>query len=380
MVHDPMKSCKSAQNGFRAPRRWRSATNRTLPIRRLGTRCLSAAFCAVLSLPLTAVSPLTAVPVPSISSSAPFLHFESSDASLAHAAIAERIVAVVGQHAILLSDLKQRCMPFLLRIYQSVPDGPARAANVSQVYQYVLDQMINEELEAQAARKAGVEITSEQIDAAIEQTAAQNGLTANEILVEAKRTGLSVQSYREELRRQLIQRAMMEYRMRNRVNVGESDLRQTYRRLSLEERMQQTQRTLALHLPAGRTDEEVQRSREQAEALATRARAGEDFRQLIAEHAKGSQSGLRPPLPPMQEPDLVQRATMALEVGEVSEPVRMGGDWVLFQVIERPPSDLPPYNEARAQIHERVYLEKLNTARQNWLRGLRRRTHVEVRL
>lgn len=309
-----------------------------------------------------------------------FLSATRGGSSVAHAAIAERIVAVVGQHAILLSDLKQRSMPFLLRIYQSVPEGPARAANISQVYQYVLDQMISEELEADAARKAGVEITSEQIDAAIEQTAAQNGLTANDILVEAKRTGLSVQNYREELRRQLIQRAMMEYRMRSRVNVSESDLRQTYRRISLEERMQQTQRTLALHLPAGRTEDDLRKSRERAESLATRARSGEDFRELIAKHAKGSKSGLRPPLPPMQEPDVIQRATMALDVGEVSEPVRVDGDWVLYQVIERPPSELPPYNEARAQIHERVYMEKLTTARQNWLRGLRRRTHVEVRL
>jgi peptidyl-prolyl cis-trans isomerase SurA len=69
-----------------------------------------------------------------------------------------------------------------------------------------------------------------------------------------------------------------------------------------------------------------------------------------------------------------------LDVGEVSDPILIGDSWVVFKVLERPPSQIPPYVEARAQVHERVYMEKLTTAREHWLKGLRRRTHVEVRL
>ena len=298
----------------------------------------------------------------------------------AQAAIVERIVAVVGEDAILLSDLKERAMPYLLRIYAQIPEGPARAANISQLYRMVLDNMIDEELEYDAARKAGVEITDEQVDAAIEQTAAQNGISVNEILVEAKRSGLSVQNYREELRRQLIQRSMMELRLRGRINVNENDLRASYRRLVLEERMQQPQRTLALYLPFGQTEEERAKNSALAQEIADRAKQGEDFRSLIETYATSSKSGLRPQAPPMQEPKEIQRATMALEVGETSAPIQMQGQWLIIQVIERPPSELPPYTEAREQVHERVYMEKITAARKHWLDGLRRRTHVEVRL
>ena len=61
------------------------------------------------------------------------------------------------------------------------------------------------------------------MDAAIAQTAAQNNLSVNQMLVEAKRSGLSVRDYREELRRQLIQRSMMELRVRGRINITEND-------------------------------------------------------------------------------------------------------------------------------------------------------------
>jgi len=298
----------------------------------------------------------------------------------AHAAIVERVVAIVGQEAILLSDLKERALPYLVRIYAQVPEGPARSANISQLYTMVLDTMIDEQLESDAATKAGVDITDEQVDAAIEQTAAQNNISINEILVEAKRSGLSIKNYREELRRQLIQRAMIEVRLRGRINVAESDLKSSYRRLTLEERMQKPQRTLALYLSPGRTESERVTNRKLAQSIAQRAKQGEDFRTLIDTYSTSSNSGLRPQAAPAQEPKEIQRATMALEVGETSDPIQIQGQWLIIQVIERPPSELPAYNEARAQIHERVYMEKITTARKHWLDSLRRGTHVEKRL
>ncbi len=296
------------------------------------------------------------------------------------AAIVERVVAIVGEDAILLSDLKERSLPYLLRIYAQIPEGPARAANVSQLYRMVLSTMVDEELESDAARAAGVEITDEQVDAAIEQTAAQNGISVNEILVEAKRSGLSIKNYRDELRRQLVQRSMIELRLRGRINVTESDLQKAYRQLALDERLQQPQRTLALFLPTGDTPAEQEKYRNLAQEISAQARQGEDFRSLIETHSTSSRSGLRPEAPPFQEPKEIQRATLILEVGETSPPIRYKGQWLILQVIERPPSELPPYNEARAEVHERVYMEKIGAARKHWLEGLRRRTHVELRL
>ena len=78
---------------------------------------------------------------------------------VAEAAIVERVVAVVGQYAILLSDLKERSLPYLLRVYATVPEGPQRAGNISQIYDFVLNQMIDERLEEDAARYALVEIS-----------------------------------------------------------------------------------------------------------------------------------------------------------------------------------------------------------------------------
>src|SRR5664280_2990320 len=51
----------------------------------------------------------------------------------AMATIVERVVAVVGERAILMSDLRERARPFLVRIHQELPAGAQRAAAISPV-------------------------------------------------------------------------------------------------------------------------------------------------------------------------------------------------------------------------------------------------------
>ena len=55
-------------------------------------------------------------------------------ASTARATIVERIVAVVGDRPILLSELRLRARPYLLQIAQKAQPGPQRAAAESQLF------------------------------------------------------------------------------------------------------------------------------------------------------------------------------------------------------------------------------------------------------
>lgn len=298
----------------------------------------------------------------------------------AEAAIVERIVAIVGEKAILLTDLRERALPLLLRVHATVPAGPQRSATISQVYKNILDRMVEEELEEQAADNSGITVTAQEVDEALARVSAQNRLAINQVLVEAKRSGLSVKSYREELRRQLLQAKMSQLRLRGRVQVTERDIEIAYRDIVMQERLQQTQRTLRLRLPIGTTKDEQEQQRARAESLAERAQKGEDFRALIEEYATSAGSGLAAPLPPEQEPKSIQRASVILDVGQTSPPIKHGNDWVILQIIERPPSQLPPLADVRAEMHQQVYMEKMEAARRHWIEGLRRRTHVEVRL
>jgi peptidyl-prolyl cis-trans isomerase SurA len=298
----------------------------------------------------------------------------------AEAAIIERVVAVVGEQAILFSDLRERALPFLVRVYENVPEGPQRAAALNQVYTVVLQRMVEEELEDAAAARMGIVVTSQEIDDALGRIAGQNNLSRNALLAEAKRSGLSVAQYREELRRQVLQAKITNIRLQGRIRVTEADMKAAYKGYQVDERLKATQRTLRLVLPLGATPEQQASQLKKAEEIVRRAKAGEDFRALVEEFPPLPGSGLAKPLAPAEEPEAIRRASVVLDIGEVSAPIRTNNSLMILQVVERPPSDLPSYDDARDQLQQRVYMEKMAKARQNWLNSLKKRTHVEVKL
>lgn len=306
--------------------------------------------------------------------------------NVARATIVERVVAVVGERAILLSDLKQRATPFLLKVHgQEMPDAQRNAA-ISQVYRATLDRMVEEELEHKAAAQARITVTSEEIDQALRVIASQNGIPPEQLIDEAKRQGMTETQYRAELRRQVLQQKMANLRLQGRIRVTEDDLQSTYQRLVMQERAQLDFRAaqLVLVIPRGADEATIAQKRALANQLQARANAGEDFSELVRKYSDDEASkqfgGLLPPQKPIEQPEPIARAAMHLELGRASRPIRFKNTFIILKLIERAPSSLPPYEQAQDQLRERVYMEKMAKARRHWLDNLRRRTHVEVRL
>ena len=72
--------------------------------------------------------------------------------SVARASIVERVVAVVADRPILLSELRQRARPHVARVAHL--SEAERAAAESEIHRALLDRMIDERLEETAADRA----------------------------------------------------------------------------------------------------------------------------------------------------------------------------------------------------------------------------------
>ena len=302
-------------------------------------------------------------------------------AGWAQATVIERVVALVGDHAIFLSDLKHRARPLLLRIYTETPEGAQRAAAISQVYKSMLDRMIDEELMQRTANQQRLAVTPQEVDAAIDQLASSNNITKEELLSEAARTGYNASEYRQDLRRQLLEAKLLNPRLQGRIRLVEEDLVSAYQKLQQEERQALGfQAAWILIDGSRRSAEEAQRL---ATSVASQARSG-DFAALAARYSDDTstkqQGGVLPATQPGQLAPAIDRSLFALDVGQVSAPIRVGDSWAILKVLQRQPSQLPPFKEAQAELQNRVYVEKLNAERKRWMENLRRQTHVEVRL
>jgi peptidyl-prolyl cis-trans isomerase SurA len=303
-----------------------------------------------------------------------------------HATVIERIVAVVGEQAILLSELRDRARPFLLRMEQQPTDEAQRAAATSELYRRLVQRLVEEELEQKAANRSNITVTPHEIDDALARIAQQNGVPVSRILDEAQSSGMSEQTYRQELRRQLLETKLLNLRIQGRMRITDDDVRGAYQRLVLEERKQLAFRAAWIRISAPHmlSATELKARRAAADRVVTAARRGEDFtllaRKFSEDNSTRAQGGALGQLKPGQLPPQLDAVAFSLDAGGVSEPVRQGNDFVILKVVSRDESQLPAYQDARDELSQRVYMEKMGKARNHWIEGLRRQTHVEVRL
>ncbi|MDI1477853.1 SurA N-terminal domain-containing protein [Polyangium sp. y55x31] len=316
----------------------------------------------------------------------------------AEAIVVERIVAVVGDDPILLSDLRARAKPFLLQVQQRVRPGAEQAAAESQVFKDTLEVMIDQRLEAQAAERAGITVTPDEVENAFRNIASAQGITSAELFREAKaRSGLTEQEYRDEIRRQILEGKMLQLRVKGRVRITEDDVKAMYERTLREERKRRDYRAswIVLQVMPGSSPEAIAERKKLAAELVSRARAGEDFAALARAYSDeantrdtggdlgirapaGSpqaQQGQRPALAPVFE-----NAVLPLEPGQVSDVVEMEKGLVIMKLVSRQPSRYTTYEAAKGEMVQRLQTEILEKAKRKWLDELKKRTHLDVRL
>jgi peptidyl-prolyl cis-trans isomerase SurA len=315
----------------------------------------------------------------------------------AHAVVVEKVVAVVGDEAILLSELHKRAEPFLRQILQHVPEGPQRAAAESQMYKDLLNKLVEEELEQQSAEHTKTVVSADDLDKALQSIADQQGMTLSQLFeATEKKTGLSETEYRAEIRRQVLEGKLLNQRVRGRIRIGEEELKSTYQHALREERERREYHPawIALRVQPGSSDAEKAERLALAKQIVEEARSGSDFAELARKYSddptkvKGGDLGIRAPQKSAAAQtgkreflsDEFEKYIMPLEPGEITDPIQAGDGIVIIKLITRQKSRYTSFEDARDEMVQRLQNELLQKERDELIEELKRRTHIDLRL
>ncbi|HTJ82808.1 MAG TPA: peptidylprolyl isomerase [Polyangiaceae bacterium] len=316
----------------------------------------------------------------------------------ARAVTVEKIVAIVGDDAILQSDLRARGAPFLRQISRQFPPGPQRAAAESQMYKELVDKIVEETLEAQAAERAKLVVAPDELDKAFDQLAAGQHMTVDQLFeVTEQKTGMTETEYRGEIRRQILEGKILSQRVRGRIRITEEDLKNAYKRSVREERERRQYRPawIALRILPSSTPEAIQEREALAAEIHKQLEQGADFGELAAKYSddtksrdKGGDLGIKAPIksPAAQtgrRPALsaeLEEKVMPLEPDDYTEPFRAGDAIVIVKLLSREPSHFTTFEAAREEMVARVQNEILAREKAAFIDELKKRTYVKVSL
>ena len=307
-----------------------------------------------------------------------------AQAATAGAAIrqADFIVAVVNSEPITnheVQALRQRM------VKEAAAQGQKTSAE--DIARLAMEQLINQKAQVQQARESGIRIEDDALDQAEMNVASSNQLTRDEFRKRLVQDGMSVASYREQLRQQLMISRLREREVEGRIRVSDLEVEQHLRELLKDQGAQGpvdlNLGMILIAVPENSSEAQLKVLSEKASVVAQRARSGDNFAELAKSFsqasdrgANGGEMGLRPA---ERYPELFVEATRKLQVGMTSDVVRSGAGFHILKLIERrqaPATLMATQTRARhillrpsAQMSQAQAVARLREVRQSIVSG-----------
>jgi peptidyl-prolyl cis-trans isomerase SurA len=248
---------------------------------------------------------------------------------------AEYIVALVNSEPITNTEVQTR----VERVLKENPE--AQRVPRAELARLVLERLIAERAQLQQAKEAGIKVDELAIDQAEQTVARQNQMSLAELHSRVAAEGISPQTFRNDLRDQLLLTRLRDREVEAKVKVSDIEVDQFIR----EQRTSPNAATQNINIaqvlvavPEGATDAQVASLQQRAQGVAQRARAGEDFAKLAQEfsdspdRANGGALGMRSA---DRYPSLFIDATQSTAVNGIAGPIRSGAGFHVLKVLAK---------------------------------------------
>src|SRR2546427_618112 len=292
----------------------------------------------------------------------------------------DRIVAVVNKEVITQYELAER----MNRVQRELQRRGTSLPDRGEIERQVLERLIIEKVQLQYARETGVRVDDLELDRTVSRVAEGNKLSLTEFRQTLERDAIRFDRFREELRNEILMNRLRDREVTGKITVSESEIENLLLEQS-ERKDTATEYNIAhilVRVPEQATPEQLESRRARAEEAIKRIRDGTEFAQLAAAYSDAPdalQGGVMGWRSQQRLPELYVEALAGLKPMDVSQPIKTPFGWHLIQVLERRTADMSS-ERRRVEARKALLDRKGDEAYQEWLRQLRDRAYVEMRL
>ncbi len=246
---------------------------------------------------------------------------------------ADRIVAVVGSDVITLSELRARVQSATAQLQrQNTPLPPQEVLE-----QQMLERMIIDKAQLQAAHDMGLRVDDQQLEQAIARIAANNKMSLEQFKAALEKDGIPYASFREEIRDEITISRLRDREVDSRLVISDAEIDNFLAQTSAKGQQEEYQIAhILLRAPESASPEQLQKLKTKAENILKRARSGDNFAELAASYSdapdalQGGNLGWRT-LERM--PAIFSEATAKLQPNQVSDLLRSPNGFHIIKLL-----------------------------------------------
>jgi parvulin-like peptidyl-prolyl isomerase len=296
----------------------------------------------------------------------------------------DRIVAVVNEEIITLSDLNNAFEPYRKKVETTYRE-PERVKALAESRAAFLQRLVDASLIEQEAKKSGIVVKDEEVMSFIKDILGRRNISLDEFMNSLASEQLSFASYKKEIKEQMVRTKMIRKEIKSRIIVTEGEIGEYYikHRSDYEGKEAIRLKQIILTTPRGMSGETEAKLKKTMEDIHKQLQNGESFDVFAANYSQGPAAASGGDLgfieKGMMLPE-VEKAASNLGKDELSGVIRSSIGFHLIKVIDRRGAGLKPLEAVREEIQAKIEEQKLDKKFDEWLDALRKRSHIEVKL
>ena len=298
-------------------------------------------------------------------------------------AVVDRIVAVVNQDIITLSEVEKWAGPFKEEI--QTEDRLERRERVLEIYRKVLEKLIEEKLIDQEVKRSSVKVTSKEIEGALEEVKRRSAATQEDLEKALANEGLTLEAYKKEIEKRLQRMKLINWAVKVESQAGEREWRDFYQKNIDRYRSNESYRPsqILFLVPKGATPEEIREIRKKCEKVLEKVKGGEDFGEMVLLYSEDISAKDRGDLGYFKKGELLpefEKEALRLQVGEVSGIIRTNFGFHVIKLLDRKGGTPLPFEEVMEKVKADYYEKEMEKAFQQFLSTLKEKSVIEIKL
>lgn len=309
------------------------------------------------------------------------LAFYGSGTSVEAVETVERIVAKVNGQIITLTDLNEELDVAKQQMGPAQTEEEQRRRD-EELPGMILDSIIGNMLVLQVAENRGLRVPTRFFD-----EWKQNLMTEMNIEDEAeferqvKLQGTSLDQLQERFEENLLLQEVRRMEVDSKVNVSEPEIEERYRN-NIEDYTRPPRvrlREIVVRFDGSNEIEQGQKARRLLQDI----KQGADFAEVARMHSESGSRDAGGDLGYFNEGELTEAlsdAAFALNPGDVSDIIRLESAFYIIRVEEKEEAATQPLEEVRNEVADSIFQEKMNQQMERFVKQLRERAIIEIKL
>ncbi len=305
--------------------------------------------------------------------------------TLSQARVVDRIVAVVNNDIITLTDLNKAVSPYIEKINSAGYSSEKRKEILYKIKKDMLDRMIDQKLTDQEVKRLHITVTDQEVDNAIERFKQAQSMTQEDLEKALKQSGMTLKEYRDKIHQEILRPKLINYEIKSKVIVTDQDIKKYYADHKQEFSGINKYHLCNICIPvdSNASDELKAEQYNKIEKIKKMLDQGKNFRDLAKKYSEVPNASSGGDLGTFEIGALsgkIRDAVSELTPGKYTDVILTDNGYQIFYLEDVKTENGKTFADVSAQISKKLYKEKAEKKFKSWLESLREKSHIKIML